>query len=94
MVCSSGIWDSSLFVVPENVSQALGKALSSPTEPLRSLQWEDAEHFHGQRCVASVYVQTASNPATFVISRNIPEQEGDPDESLEPSCHTEDEVQP
>lgn len=51
MVCCSGIWDSSLFVVPENVTQALGKALSSPTEPLRSLQWEDAEHFHGQRCV-------------------------------------------
>lgn len=84
MACSSGIWDSSLSAAPANVvTQASGRDLSSPTEPLRSLQWEDAQCFHGQRCVGFVYVQTASNPSTFVISRNIPEQEGDPDESLE-----------
>lgn len=44
--------------------------------------------------MGSVYAQTASNPTTFVISRNTPEQEGDPDESLEPPSHSEDEVQP
>lgn len=95
MACSSGVWDISLFVVPANaVTQALGKDLSSATEPFRSLWWEDAQHFHGLSCVGSVHVQTVPNPSTFVISRNIPEQEGDPDESLEPSSHTEDEVQP
>lgn len=96
MVCSSGAWDISLFVAPANVvTQALGKDLSSPTEPLRSLQWEDAQPSHRQRCVGSVYVQTAPNLTTFVISRNILEQEGDPDESLEPESHlTEDVVQP
>lgn len=95
MVCSSGIWDISPFVVPEIVvTQGLIKDLGSPTEALRSLQWEDARRFHGQRCVGSVCVQTASNRTILVISRNILEQEGDPDESLEPSSHTGDEVQP
>lgn len=95
MVSSSGICEISLFVAPENVvPQALGKDLGSPTEPLRSVQWEDARHFQGQRCVGSISVQPAPNLTTFVISRNIPEQEGDPDESLEPSSHAEDEVQP
>lgn len=38
MACSSGIWDSSLTVVPENVvTQDVGKDLRSLTEPLRSL---------------------------------------------------------
>lgn len=92
VVCSSGIWEISLFEA--SVPQALGKDLGSPTEPLRSLQWEDAQHFHGQRGLGSISVQTEPNLTTFVISRNIPEQEGDPDESLEPSSHAEDEVQP
>lgn len=95
MVCSSAIWDIFPFVVPESVvTQGLGKDLGSPTEPLGSLQCKDAWHSQGQRCVGSVYAQTASNLTTFVISRNILEQEGDPDESLEPSSHSEDEVQP
>lgn len=51
-----------------------------------------------QEVRSSVYIlnqiQIASNLTTFVISRNILEQEGGPNKSLEPSSSSDDEVRP